>query len=88
MAFYVLLMPTMYNLVFPELFYIQAMTEEVTVRIFIYVGFRGFLGKRLIARFGFAVGNTIQAVVFGLLHITYVLFDKMQFLLFLFAHKN
>lgn len=30
--------------------------------------FRGFLGKRLIARFGFAVGNLIQGALFGLLH--------------------
>ncbi len=30
--------------------------------------FRGFLGKRLGNRFGFAVGNTMQAIVFGLLH--------------------
>ncbi|MCL2574045.1 MAG: hypothetical protein FWE34_05770 [Defluviitaleaceae bacterium] len=32
------------------------------------VGFRGFLGKRLIAKFGFAIGNTAQAVVFGIGH--------------------
>ena len=31
--------------------------------------FRGFLGKRFIKRFGFNVGNTMQAVLFGLLHI-------------------
>lgn len=31
--------------------------------------FRGFLGKRLIARWGFGVGNAVQAVVFGLLHV-------------------
>jgi membrane protease YdiL (CAAX protease family) len=30
--------------------------------------FRSFLGKRLSKKFGFAAGNTIQAVVFGLLH--------------------
>lgn len=30
--------------------------------------FRGFLGKRLISKFGFAVGNTIQAVLFGAAH--------------------
>lgn len=30
--------------------------------------FRGFLGKRFINRFGFKVGNTIQAVLFGLMH--------------------
>lgn len=31
--------------------------------------FRGFLGKRLIAGFGFAIGNVVQAVVFGLVHV-------------------
>lgn len=30
--------------------------------------FRGFLLKRVAAKFGFAAGNTVQAVVFGLLH--------------------
>lgn len=30
--------------------------------------FRGFIGKRLINKFGFTIGNTIQAILFGLLH--------------------
>lgn len=30
--------------------------------------FRGFLGKRLIAKFGFAVGNVVQGLLFGALH--------------------
>lgn len=30
--------------------------------------FRGFLGKRFINRFGFNVGNTIQAFLFGFIH--------------------
>lgn len=30
--------------------------------------FRGFLGKRLIAKFGFAVGNVVQGLLFGTLH--------------------
>lgn len=30
--------------------------------------FRGFLVKRLINKFGFVIGNTIQAIIFGLLH--------------------
>lgn len=30
--------------------------------------FRGFLLKRIAARFGFATGNTVQAVLFGLVH--------------------
>ena len=31
--------------------------------------FRGFLGKKLSEKFGFGVGNTVQAVVFGLVHV-------------------
>ena len=31
--------------------------------------FRGFLGKRFMARWGFAVGNAVQAAVFGLMHV-------------------
>ena len=31
--------------------------------------FRGFLGKRVIARWGFAPGNVAQAIVFGILHV-------------------
>ncbi|MGM1044949.1 MAG: CPBP family intramembrane glutamic endopeptidase [Bacillota bacterium] len=30
--------------------------------------FRGFIGKRAISAFGFVVGNTIQALLFGCLH--------------------
>ena len=30
--------------------------------------FRGFLGKRLINKFGFNAGNTIQGLAFGLMH--------------------
>ena len=38
-----------------------ALSEEIL--------FRGFLGKRLIGRFGSTIGNTAQAVVFGLMHV-------------------
>lgn len=31
--------------------------------------FRGFLAKRLIARLGFAAGNGVQALLFGLMHL-------------------
>ncbi|MCL2634250.1 MAG: CPBP family intramembrane metalloprotease [Oscillospiraceae bacterium] len=47
----------------PALFYafIQTgLSEEIV--------FRGFIGKRAINKWGFTVGNTIQAVLFGLLH--------------------
>ncbi|MGM1047647.1 MAG: CPBP family intramembrane glutamic endopeptidase [Bacillota bacterium] len=30
--------------------------------------FRGFIGKRAVSAWGFSVGNTIQAVLFGCLH--------------------
>ena len=30
--------------------------------------FRGFLGKRFISKFGFATGNVMQAILFGLMH--------------------
>ena len=35
--------------------------------------FRGFLGKRIIARWGFAPGNAAQAIVFGILHVVRLL---------------
>ena len=35
--------------------------------------FRGFLNKRLSHKFGFTAGNTIQAVIFGLLHGVFLL---------------
>lgn len=38
--------------------------------------FRGFIGKRLISKFGFKVGNTLQAIVFMLPHI--VTFSKVN----------
>lgn len=31
--------------------------------------FRGFLGKRVIVRWGFAPGNAAQAIAFGILHV-------------------
>lgn len=52
----------------PILFYAVVQTgfsEEVV--------FRGFLLKRLANRFGFASGNAIQAVLFGLLHVVFFL---------------
>ena len=41
-------------------FFSTALPEEML--------FRGFIGKRLITKIGFPVGNTIQAIIFGLLH--------------------
>lgn len=47
--------------VFIESVFRQAVTEEIL--------FRGFLGKRLIAKFGFMYGNLIQSILFGFMHI-------------------
>ena len=42
--------------------------------------FRGFLLKRLSGRWGFGIGNTIQALLFGLLHGV-VLFNTIPVIL-------
>lgn len=45
--------------------YIQtALSEEIL--------FRGFLLKRLMSKFGFLIANIIQALIFGLIHLTMV----------------
>lgn len=41
--------------------------------------FRGFIGKRLISKFGFIWGNGVQALVFGLLH-GIMLFNTIGFI--------
>lgn len=41
-------------------FFATALPEEIF--------FRGFLGKRLINKLGFGVGNFLQAVIFGFMH--------------------
>jgi membrane protease YdiL (CAAX protease family) len=41
-------------------FFATALPEEIL--------FRGFLGQHLSRRLGFAAGNTIQSILFGLLH--------------------
>jgi membrane protease YdiL (CAAX protease family) len=41
-------------------FFATGLSEEIL--------FRGFLGKHLSNKFGFHIGNTIQALIFGLLH--------------------
>ncbi|OBR68075.1 hypothetical protein A7K91_07615 [Paenibacillus oryzae] len=49
--------------VFPALVY-SLLQTGLSEEVF----FRGFLGKELSRRFGFALGNVIQASLFGLLH--------------------
>lgn len=49
--------------IIPAIFYAVVQTglsEEIL--------FRGFLGKRLSARFGFRIGNIVQGLIFGLVH--------------------
>ena len=48
--------------------------------------FRGFLAKRLIAWLGFGVGNFIQALIFGIIHVLIFLYMNagIGFLIFMF----
>lgn len=48
----------------PAIFVVSFIQTALSEEIF----FRGFLGKRLISRFGFGIGNTVQALLFGLIH--------------------
>ena len=48
--------------------------------------FRGFVAKRLIAITNFQIGNTIQAIIFGLIHslLFLVITDNILFLVIIF----
>lgn len=48
----------------PSILFFAVIQTGLSEEIF----FRGFLGKRLINKFGFLIGNSIQAITFGLLH--------------------
>lgn len=48
----------------PEILIYSFIQTALSEEIF----FRGFLAKRLIKKLGFALGNTLQALAFGLLH--------------------
>lgn len=50
----------------------QALAEEIL--------FRGFIGKRLIAKLGLFSGNICQAVIFGLMHVLLSVSDEKTFL--------
>jgi membrane protease YdiL (CAAX protease family) len=52
--------------------------------------FRGFLAKRLIAWLGYAAGNIVQALIFGVLHLgLFVLIsDNWFFLIFIFLFSG
>jgi len=47
-----------------------ALSEEIL--------FRGFLTKRLINKFGFKIGNLIQGILFGLIHIVLMLLANIS----------
>lgn len=55
-----------------ECFVQQGLAEEVL--------FRGFIGKRFDAKFGFAAGNVAQATVFGLVHVLFSMSTERDFL--------
>lgn len=42
-------------------FFQQALAEEIL--------FRGFIGKRLVSKLGLSLGNILQALIFGLIHM-------------------
>ena len=82
-VFVKIIMPSLYYRLIPELFAQSSSLDSPGIWVLAYVilvhpifltgfleevAFRGFLGKRLIAKFGFAVGNTMQAAIFGLGH--------------------
>lgn len=50
----------------------QGLAEEIL--------FRGFIGKRFDAKFGFAAGNVAQATVFGLVHVLLSVSNERDFL--------
>ncbi|MDR2183299.1 MAG: hypothetical protein LBE55_03920 [Clostridiales bacterium] len=81
-AFFILISFPVIDLIFPDLFQmdfsyaaslgmvilIVALGSPRIVILFLLgeIFFRGFLGKRLIGKLGFAKGNTIQALIYGL----------------------
>jgi len=53
--------------------------------------FRGFIAKQLISWLGFRIGNTIQAVLFGIMHVALLLFiiePNYPFLIFVFIFSG
>jgi len=80
---FLLLRSTLYVLVYPEASISPESVDRIGFLMILYaflvhpifltglleeVGFRGFLGKRLIGKFGFVIGNIMQAAAFGILH--------------------
>ena len=79
---FILFVPTLYYIFYPDIFsssgermsfwllaYVLIIRPVYSTGFLEEVGFRGFLGKRLIGRFGFAIGNSLQALIFGVAHI-------------------
>jgi len=86
---FLLIRPTLYVLVYPEASASSESLDRIGFLMILYtflvhpifltglleeVGFRGFLGKRLIGKLGFVVGNIIQAAVFGFCHNIFKLY--------------
>ena len=53
----------------------QAFAEEML--------FRGFIGKRLISKIGLPSGNSLQAIIFGFMHVLFSVSDERNFLSYL-----
>ena len=53
----------------------QALAEEIL--------FRGFIGKRLISKVGLSLGNIVQSIVFGSMHVLFSISDEKKFISYL-----
>lgn len=53
----------------------QALAEEIL--------FRSFIGKRSISKFGFQVGNAIQAIIFGMSHVLFSISSERDIIAYL-----
>lgn len=60
-----------------ESFFLIILIAWVKTSLSEEIFFRGFIGKRLIKRFGFSIGNMVQALVFGGVHVIlfYIIVD-------------
>jgi len=70
---------------------ILAITALIKTSLSEEILFRGFIAKRLIDWLGFNTGNIIQALIFGLMHITLILLiiePNYPFLIFVFIFSG
>lgn len=60
--------PALWKSLVPEVPPLQILTALTLLALAEEIFYRGYLGTRLIGRFGFPAGNAAQAVIFGLVH--------------------